>query len=164
MTLKRPPRRRVTTATTAAEAECPPVLVGLCALVVEDQPDSRALLDAVLTRCGMRVIAVDSVRGALQALDRHTIDVIISDIGLGRDDGLTLMRRVRERSPETGGRVPAIAVSADGGAAALPCIGGRVSNLRVQTPAADRCNRSPGGAPSMTLRARDPHALENGPC
>ena len=70
------------------------MLVGLCALVVADQPDARALLDAVLTRCDMRVIAVDSVRGALQALDSPTIGVIISDIGLGRDDGLTLMRRV----------------------------------------------------------------------
>jgi DNA-binding response OmpR family regulator len=45
------------------------------------------------------------------------IDVIVSDIGLEGEDGLTLMRRVRERSPERGGKVPAIAVSAYGGAA-----------------------------------------------
>lgn len=96
----------------AADEKYPPLLAGLCALVVEDQPDSRTLLDAVLTRCGMRVLAVDSVQDALHALDRQSIDVIISDIGLQGEDGLTLMRRVRARPAERGGTAPAIAVSA----------------------------------------------------
>jgi CheY-like chemotaxis protein/anti-sigma regulatory factor (Ser/Thr protein kinase) len=100
-----------------AQEECPPVLAGLCALVVEDQLDSRTLLDEVLTRCGVRVIAVDSAHDALQMLDSHSIDVIVSDIGLEREDGLALMRRVRERPAERGGTVPAMAVSAYGGAA-----------------------------------------------
>ena len=65
----------------------------------------------------MFVCAVDSVLHALEALDTHPVDVIISDIGLEGEDGLTLMRRVRERSPERRGKVPAIAVSAYGGAA-----------------------------------------------
>ena len=69
-----------------AKEESPHVLAGLCALVVEDQPDSRTRLDAVLTRCGVRVIAVDSVHDALYACERHSIDVIISDIGLGGED------------------------------------------------------------------------------
>jgi CheY-like chemotaxis protein len=65
----------------------------------------------------MRVIAVDSVHEALEALDAQPVDVIISDIGLASEDGLTLMRRVRERPGERGGKVPAIAVSAFGGPA-----------------------------------------------
>jgi PAS domain S-box-containing protein len=105
-------------ATSASRNEAgPAALAGRCALVVEDQPDSRDLVDAVLAHCGMRVIAVDSVHGALEALDAQPVDVIISDIGLAGEDGLTLMRRVRERPPERGGRVPAIAVSAYSGAA-----------------------------------------------
>jgi PAS domain S-box-containing protein len=95
---------------------CPPALAGLCALVVEDQADSRELVDAVLGRCGMRVIPVDSVFAALEALDSHSVDVIISDIGLASEDGLTLMRRVRGRPASRGGTVPAIAVSAYDGA------------------------------------------------
>ena len=86
-------------------------------LVVEDQSDSRELMDAMLVRCGVRVYAVDSVPDALEALDTHPVDVIISDIGLEGEDGLTLMRRVRERPLEKGGSVPAIAVSAYGGPA-----------------------------------------------
>jgi PAS domain S-box-containing protein len=95
---------------------CPPGLAGRCALVVEDQPDSRDFVDAVLEQCGMRVIAVESVHEAVKALDVHSVDVIISDIGLATEDGLTLMRRVRARPPERGGSVPAIAVSAYRGA------------------------------------------------
>jgi PAS domain S-box-containing protein len=101
----------------SANEVCPPALAGRCALVVEDQPDSREFVDAVLVHCGMRVIAVDSVHEALEALDAKPVDVIISDIGLAGEDGLTLMRRVRERPPERGGKVPAIAVSAYGGPA-----------------------------------------------
>jgi CheY-like chemotaxis protein len=59
----------------------------------------------------------DVVFRALEALDTRPVDVIISDIGLEGKDGLTLMRRVRERSPERRGSVPAIAVSAYIGAA-----------------------------------------------
>jgi CheY-like chemotaxis protein len=96
------------------EVVCPAVLTGFCALVVEDQLDSRELMDAMLARWGVRVCAVGSVPDALEALDTQPVDVIISDIGLEGEDGLTLMRRVRERSPERRGRVPAIAVSAYG--------------------------------------------------
>jgi CheY-like chemotaxis protein len=65
----------------------------------------------------MRVIAVESVHEALETLDAEPVDVLVSDIGLASEDGLTLMRRVRERPPERGGKVPAIAVSAYGGPA-----------------------------------------------
>ena len=104
-------------ATAPANETCSAALVGRCALVVEDHADSQEFLDAVMTHCGMRVIAVDSVHDALEALDAQPVDVIISDIGLATEDGLALMRRVRELSPERGGRVPAIAVSAHGGPA-----------------------------------------------
>jgi PAS domain S-box-containing protein len=101
------------TATSATPEEvCPAALAGFCALVVEDQPDSRELMDAVLARYGVLVCAVGSIPDALEALDTHPVDVIISDIGLEGEDGLTLMRRVRERPPERRGSVPAIAVSA----------------------------------------------------
>jgi CheY-like chemotaxis protein len=96
---------------------CPPPLAGVWALVVEDQPDSRALIETVLARCHVRVVAVESVRQALDALDHHPIDVIISDMGLREDDGFTLLKLVRARPPDQGGRVPAIAMSACAGPA-----------------------------------------------
>ena len=48
-------------------------------------------------------------------LDRPRSAVIISDIGLRGEDGLTLLNRVRARPSDKGGRVPAIAISACAG-------------------------------------------------
>jgi CheY-like chemotaxis protein len=93
----------------------PERLAGICALVVEDQSDSREFIETLLTRCHVRVVAVESVRQALDALDHHPIDVIISDVGLPEEDGLTLLNRVRARPPDKRGRVPAVALSACAG-------------------------------------------------
>ena len=81
-------------------------------LVVEDDEDSKELLAEVLRDHGARVTAVDSGNRALSALDRATPDIIISDIGMPGMDGYELIRRVRERPDDDGGRVPAIALTA----------------------------------------------------
>jgi CheY-like chemotaxis protein len=39
-------------------------------------------------------------------------DVLTSDIGMPEMDGYMLMREVRTRSPEQGGQIPAIALTA----------------------------------------------------
>jgi CheY-like chemotaxis protein len=90
---------------------CPDRLAGVVALVLADQPDSRELIETLLARCHVRVVAVESVRKALDALNHHSIDVIITDVGLREEDGLTLMKLVRTRPPDKGGRLPAIAIS-----------------------------------------------------
>ena len=91
----------------------PSSLEGRRLLVVEDKRDSRELLEVVFEECKMQVVGVDSARGALDALDRERFDVIVSDIGLPEgDDGLVLMRRVRERPADLGGLTPAIALTA----------------------------------------------------
>lgn len=81
-------------------------------LVVEDDEDSKDLLAEVLRDHGAKVTAVDSGNRALSAFERMTPDIIISDIGMPGMDGYELIRRVRERPDDTGGRVPAIALTA----------------------------------------------------
>jgi CheY-like chemotaxis protein len=49
---------------------------------------------------------------ALTALDQFKPDVLICDIGMPDVDGYMFMRQVRQRSPEAGGEVPAIALTA----------------------------------------------------
>nr|WP_302849244.1 response regulator [Leptolyngbya sp. LK] len=44
-------------------------------------------------------------------MESETIDVMLSDIGLPDMNGYDLMREVRSRPAETGGNVPAIAIS-----------------------------------------------------
>ena len=67
---------------------------------------------AVLGRCGAKVVAVDSAAAALEALDRSRPDVILSDLEMPGEDGYSLIRKVRERSPERGGTIPAAALTA----------------------------------------------------
>jgi CheY-like chemotaxis protein len=93
--------------------ECPAAFEGRRVLIVEDKADSRELLEMIFDDCKMHVVGVDSVRSALRAMDQERFDVIVSDIGLpDGEDGLALMRLVRARSADHGGRTPAIALTA----------------------------------------------------
>lgn len=84
-------------------------------LVVDDEPDIRDLVSFILQDYGVQVTAVSSAQEALQALSESIPDVLISDIGMPRTDGYMLIREVRSRSPQEGGRVPAIALTAYAG-------------------------------------------------
>ena len=88
------------------------VLAGVRVLLVDDEPDARELLAVVLERFGASVTVVASARDALAALDRALPDVIVSDIAMPDEDGRALLRAVRARPAASGGRVPALALSA----------------------------------------------------
>ncbi|MFN6538814.1 MAG: response regulator [Nostoc sp. EkiNYC01] len=84
-------------------------------LVVDDEPDIRDLVTFILQDYGVEVTAVASAQEALQALSEWIPDVLISDIGMPKTDGYMLMREVRKRSPQQGGHVRAIALTAYAG-------------------------------------------------
>jgi CheY-like chemotaxis protein/anti-sigma regulatory factor (Ser/Thr protein kinase) len=94
------------------ETECPPAIGGVHVLLVEDEPDVRELVVAVLERCGVRVTIASSVAEALEALRRDKPDLLLSDIGLPGEDGYSLIRKVRALPPHEGGRIPAVAMTA----------------------------------------------------
>ncbi|MHC5936727.1 PAS domain-containing hybrid sensor histidine kinase/response regulator [Nostoc sp.] len=84
-------------------------------LVVDDEPDIRDLISFILQDYGVEVTTVASAQEALQALSESIPDVLISDIGMPKTDGYMLMRELRSRSPQQGGLVPAIALTAYAG-------------------------------------------------
>lgn len=92
--------------------ECPPALASLRVLVVDDEPDTRELLAFVLGQCHAVVVEAASVAEAYAALEGGRFDVLISDVGMPGEDGLSLMRRVRRLPAEGGGRIPALALTA----------------------------------------------------
>jgi PAS domain S-box-containing protein len=92
--------------------ECPDRLDGLKVLVVDDEPDTRELLKVGLGQCGAEVTAAGSAAEALEAIVAAVPDLLISDIGMPGEDGYELIRRVRELPAESGGKVPAIALTA----------------------------------------------------
>jgi len=89
-----------------------PALKGLHVLVVVDEPETRDLLVAVLSRCGAEVRASSSAQDAIEALRQWKADVLVSDIGMPGEDGYELIRKVRAMEPERGGRIPAVALTA----------------------------------------------------
>jgi CheY-like chemotaxis protein len=87
-------------------------LYGLKILVVDDDLDTRELIDWVLRRAGAEVSTAGSSREALEALDKDRFHLLISDIAMPEEDGYALLRKVRALPPERGGRIPAIALTA----------------------------------------------------
>lgn len=86
-------------------------LVGVRVLVVEDEPDTRELVAAILERLGAQVLAFPNAEEALGAFDAFEPHVLVSDLALPRVDGWELIRRVRART--RGRTIPAMALSAN---------------------------------------------------
>ncbi|WP_254625663.1 ATP-binding protein [Nostoc sp. TCL240-02] len=87
-------------------------LSGIRVLVVDDDTDSRDFIAFVLEQDGAFVIAVSSAYEALQTLALVKPDVLVSDISMPEMDGYMLIHQVRTLTPEQGGQIPAIALTA----------------------------------------------------
>ncbi|MBD2525169.1 PAS domain S-box protein [Nostoc sp. FACHB-133] len=87
-------------------------LLGVRVVVVDDQTDSREFITTVLEQCQAEVKSVASVQEALQVITEWKPDVLVSDIGMPNENGYSLIRKLRSRSPEQGGNIPAAALTA----------------------------------------------------
>jgi PAS domain S-box-containing protein len=90
-------------------------LRGLQVLIVDDEDDIRELVAFILEQYGADVTVAASASQAVVALSQSVPDILLSDIGMPEVDGYMLMRQVRTLSPEEGGEVPAIALTAYAG-------------------------------------------------
>ena len=95
-----------------AGLDCPPELTGLRVLLVDDEADSRDLVNLVLEECGAEVVTAESASEALEAVKGEKFQIIISDIGMPDEDGFSLIRKIRRLTDEQGGNTPAIALTA----------------------------------------------------
>jgi CheY-like chemotaxis protein len=75
------------------------------------------VLGEFLESCGMIVRMAGSAVEAMHILDSEIPSLLLSDLGMPVEDGYSLIRKVRERSSETGGGICAIALTGYGGAA-----------------------------------------------
>ena len=91
----------------------PDCLAGTHVLIIDDEIDSRELLTLVFQQEGAKTTSVSSANEALEAFKKNLPDIIISDIGMPKIDGYTLIHQIRSL-PE-GKKVPAIALTAYGG-------------------------------------------------
>jgi two-component system phosphate regulon response regulator OmpR len=79
-------------------------------LVVDDDPELRALLQRFLTEHGYQVRAADGGKAMDAALQRDPADVIVLDLMMPGEDGLALLRRLRA----WGNQTPIIMLTARG--------------------------------------------------
>ena len=89
-------------------------LSGLTILIVEDEDDSREVLRIHLENHGAAVIPAESAARAHEQLANSEAppDLIISDIGMPHEDGLSFVKRVRASNDKRICEIPAIALSA----------------------------------------------------
>jgi CheY-like chemotaxis protein len=81
-------------------------------LVVDDDDDTRELVARVLETRGAEVVGAASAGEAWAAFERSAPDVMVVDIAMPVEDGLSFIRRVRACPPDKGGRIPAAALTA----------------------------------------------------
>jgi CheY-like chemotaxis protein len=79
--------------------------------VVDDEADSRDIIQRILIDHGAQVTTAASAADALRKLQTYAPDVIVSDIGMPGMDGYQLMRRIRAGERDNA-RLQALALTA----------------------------------------------------
>jgi CheY-like chemotaxis protein len=102
---------------TASAAPQKEKLSGVTVLVVEDDPDMRLLTKMLLARAEASVATVRTAGEALAKLREFRPRVLVSDLNLPDQDGITLIQRIRALPVDLGGQTPALALSGHSDAA-----------------------------------------------
>ena len=81
-------------------------------VAVDDDLDTLDLFRTILRGEGAQLVAVSAPGEALSTVIGVMPDVLLIDIAMPGEDGLSLVRKVRTLSPEKGGRIPAATITA----------------------------------------------------
>jgi CheY-like chemotaxis protein len=94
-------------------ADLSAALVGVRVLFVDDDADAREASTMSLAWAGAAVVTAPSAADAMRELERDWPDIIISDIGMPGEDGISLITRIRRLEKDAGrARTPALALTA----------------------------------------------------
>jgi signal transduction histidine kinase len=105
-----PADRPSTPRTPAAPVQ--PRLDGVHLLVVDDDEDARELLARILEDENATVSTASCVADAVRLLEQAKPDVLLSDIAMPDVSGYSLIERIRAMPADSGGQIPAIALTA----------------------------------------------------
>lgn len=95
-----------------SEVMLAPSLPPLCALVVDDDADSRDLLAQILELHDVRCVTASGAEDALRLLSDRSIGLLITDLRMGPIGGLELISQVRQSERAA---LPIIIISGDAG-------------------------------------------------
>ncbi len=80
---------------------------GLRVRLVEDDDDNRELMAEVLASSGCEVLSAASGQDGLRTLSEHSVDVVVTDVGMPGMGGLELARAAKGIAPD----VPVVVVT-----------------------------------------------------
>jgi two-component system response regulator PilR (NtrC family) len=140
------------------------------ALVIDDEPDIRTLLQITLGRMQVDAVACADLKEARQQLGAQPFDVCLTDMRLPDGDGIDLVREIAERHPE----LPVAVITAHGSvdtavealkAGAFDFVSKPVDLgiLRRLVDSALRLRSLPAGASGSPRPAGQPELLGNSP-
>jgi signal transduction histidine kinase len=107
-----PEKPSTTLARSAASLPLATSLKGVRTLIVDDEPDAREVVAAVLEQCGAEVLVSESVQQALAVFERDRPQLVVADIEMPGEDGYSLIRKIRSLPSSRGGQTPAVALTA----------------------------------------------------
>ena len=107
-------------------------------LVVEDDPDVRRLVAALLTRAGMETVEAEDGRRGIRAFFEARPDLVVLDLELPEMDGWEVLERLREMSS-----TPVLMLTAQGA---------EVDKVRALTGGADDYVTKPFGPRELVAR------------
>ena len=70
-------------------------------LVIDDELSMLELLEIILTKEGYRVTCAESGKKAVSLLQKGSYDLLLCDIKLGDINGIEVLKRAKEKNPET---------------------------------------------------------------
>lgn len=71
------------------------------ALIVDDEPDIRELLEITLARMNIDTRSADSVREAEERLNKERFQLVLTDMHLPDGSGISLVQTIQQKSPQT---------------------------------------------------------------
>jgi CheY-like chemotaxis protein len=87
-------------------------LMGVKALVLDDDGDGGQILELVLAAQGAEVSRAASAREAMSVMSSSLVDVVLTDLSMPGDDGFALLRHVRADVHSPGRPIRVVAVTA----------------------------------------------------
>ena len=97
--------------TTKSKIQLLPSLADVRVLIVEDDADTLQMLSVMLADSGAKVETAVSSEQALEVLQWHRPDVLVSDLAMPGEDGYTLISKVRSLENKAEGQLPAVALT-----------------------------------------------------
>jgi signal transduction histidine kinase/ActR/RegA family two-component response regulator len=90
-------------------------LKNLHLLIVDDDKDARELLRLLLENYQAEVQTASSATEALEKFKEGNFQLLISDIAMPKEDGYSLIKKIRQLPKSSAGDIPAIALTAHAG-------------------------------------------------